>query len=264
MPYRFAWALDQTGPLARSAFHHLLDCLTTINANYLRAHPEAPTLAASKVQYLPEAQGQDDWLDIPSTLYLGTGDSEDLVTWRAAEIRARENVQARAVVLPNGRLVVQRPNGQIEDVLPPNAPPVVIGDLLRRVIFRLDLFNGPWEMDLSRKALDAMLLALFRIDVDYLRANPGTPGIYQSGLDYREEPMGQEEWQDIPTALKMGIADCEDLASWRAAEILVREGRDAKPFFSESKRPNGGVLFHIRTVDAQGRVEDPSYHLGMR
>ena len=77
-----------------------------------------------------------------------------------------------------------------------------------RVTYALDLFNGPHERELSRRALGHMLDCLFRIDVDYLRAHPETPSIYRSGVRYMEEPPGQEDWQDIPTCIRMGIGDC--------------------------------------------------------
>ena len=132
-----------------------------------------------------------------------------------------------------------------------------------RVTYALDLFNGPHERELSRRALAHMLECLFRIDVDYLRAHPETPPLYQSGVRYMEEPPGQEDWQDIPTSIRMGISDCEDLACWRAAELVVRQNIAARPVFIERRRPNGSYLYHILVRYPDGRIEDPSKILGM-
>src|SRR5512147_814184 len=51
-------------------------------------------------------------------------------------------------------------------------------------------------------------MALMYVDMKYLQAHPEVPGIYESGVRYEEEPPGQEDWQDIPTCLRMGTADC--------------------------------------------------------
>lgn len=133
-----------------------------------------------------------------------------------------------------------------------------------RITFALDLFNGDSERPESRLALQHMLDCLTAIDADYLRKHVSVPLIYQAGVRYMEEPPGQEDWQDIPTCLAMRIADCEDLACWRAAELQVRHGVMARPFFHEVKRPGGGYLYHILVRHPNGQVEDPSRILGMR
>ena len=165
-----------------------------------------------------------------------------------------------------------------------------------RVTVVMDLFKGPHEQALSHKALQHMLDCLYRIDCDWLAAHPETPGIYDSGIvekapgkmvsvvqrqmsmrqleveqpdirqtrmHYQEEPLGQEDWKDIPTCLQDGIADCEDLACWRAAELTVRHGIQARPFFSYKVRPNGSYLYHIKVKYPDGTEEDPSRKLGM-
>jgi hypothetical protein len=77
-----------------------------------------------------------------------------------------------------------------------------------RITFALDLFNSENDRDVSRQALNALLQALFEIDRLWLIKYPSLPNIYQSGVRYMEEPPGQEDWQDIPTCLRMGIGDC--------------------------------------------------------
>ena len=133
-----------------------------------------------------------------------------------------------------------------------------------RITFALDLFNGPKERELSRKVLGIMLRCLLDIDVAYLQSHPEAPLLYKSGVRYMEEPPGQEDWQDIPTTLRMGLADCEDVACWRAAELQVRFGILAEPVFIEQKRDDGSCLYHVLVRYPDGRIEDPSKILGMK
>lgn len=133
-----------------------------------------------------------------------------------------------------------------------------------RLTFALDLLNGPDKRKISDRVLGIMLEMLTRIDMVWLEENPSTPLLYQAGVHYQEEPPGQEDWQDIPTCIRMGIADCEDLCAWRAAELRVRFGINAQPVFTHRTRPDGGSLYHILVRLPDGQLEDPSRILGMR
>jgi len=135
---------------------------------------------------------------------------------------------------------------------------------LYRITFVLNLFKGEEDRELSHATLRAMLLSLMHLDMLYLRAHPEVPPLFKSGVRYAEEPPGQEDWQDIPTTLKLGWGDCEDLACWRAAELRVRHNIQAEPTFIWKLRPNGGYLYHILVKYPDGRIEDPSRTLGMR
>lgn len=250
MAYRVTYALDTSNRRERALheqmFAVLLDMLTTIDAMELRAHPEIPSLDAllrsGRVRYMREPPGQEEWQDVLTTFRLGTGDAEDLACWRAAEQWVKSGRYVRPV-LAGGEPEEFR-NGRITLVL--------------------DLFNGERERPLSRRALQVMLDALYKINVLYLRAHPETPSVYAANVRYMEEPVGQEEWQDAPTAIKMGIADCEDLGTWLAAERTVKQGIQARAFAQEHRRPNGSYLYHILTRYPNGAVEDPSAKLGMR
>lgn len=124
-------------------------------------------------------------------------------------------------------------------------------------------FDGrPISQTLAHKSLSLMLHALWMIDVHYLNHYPA-PAIYDSGVVYQEEPLGREDWQDIPSTLMRREGDCEDLASWRAAELCVRHRIDAYPTFIWRTRPSGVFLYHIQCTYPDGRVEDPSRRLGM-
>ncbi len=140
------------------------------------------------------------------------------------------------------------------------------------------------EENLSSRVLQILLDALYAIDCEWLKAHPELPGIYTLAHDigvgfaprpgkklgphgewmrYEMEPLGQEDWKDIPTCLADGVADCEDLACWRAAELTVRHGLPARPKATGKKRPDGSVLYHIKVLYPDGRWEDPSKILGM-
>lgn len=133
-----------------------------------------------------------------------------------------------------------------------------------RITFVLDAFKGPHEQAMSHSHLSTLLLALMHVDMAYLQQYPNTPNLYESGVRYEEEPPGQEDWQDIPTCLRMKVGDCEDLACWRAAEYRVRHGIAATPVFTFKRRSSGGYLYHITVRLPDGRIEDPSRRLGMR
>ena len=88
----------------------------------------------------------------------------------------------------------------------------------------------------------------------YLATHTGTPRLYASSVRYQRERGGRpEEWQSIPYALASGLADCEDLAAWRAAEI---PGARAVVLHSSTG-------YHVVVRRPDGTTEDPSRKLGM-
>lgn len=231
--------------LGMKATHTMLAALMLMNMDYLRAHPETPSvreaLDRGLVRVVDSAPGREEWRDIPTMLNPtegGIAEKRDLAAWIAAENRIRKNQESW--------------------------PAVVRYPTSNRVTFCVDLFKGDQEQALSHKALCTLLTALAAIDTDYLLAHPEAPDIYQAGVRYEEEPVGQEDWQDIPTTIRMGIGDCEDLACWRAAELRVRYKTQANPTFTYKLRSNGSYLYHITTRHPHGLVEDPSRRLGMR
>lgn len=141
-----------------------------------------------------------------------------------------------------------------------------------RLTYALDLFSSPdpAELALSQGVLNVMLECLVRINEAWLRAHPETPDLFDSGVYYQEEPPGQEDWCDIPTALKMRAIDCEDIACWCVAELRVRYGIPAQVYFTHQVRKEGGDLYHILVwippcpQYPNGRTVDPSADLGMR
>lgn len=113
----------------------------------------------------------------------------------------------------------------------------------------------------SPRALGALLLAVYALDIAYLLDHPNTPSLYASGVRYAPEPDEiREDWATIPVILARGWGDCDDLAPWRAAELTVREGLRAVPQLVRGTRPN---QYHVVVRVSDGRWEDPSARLGM-
>ena len=154
---------------------------------------------------------------------------------------------------------------------------------MQEVLFKLGLFGeGTPDRQASERVLRALLDALLIADIEYLRANPNTPRIYQAGVVYRREPLldelakmypecmtscrppvHPEEWKSIPYCIKDGHGDCEDLASWCCAERIVYDGLDAKTEFS-FRELGKMLIYHIYVRLPDGQIEDPSLKLGMR
>lgn len=131
-----------------------------------------------------------------------------------------------------------------------------------RITFVCDLF-GSGEAERTERTIRVLLRALVAVDLLYLLRHPETPQLYDSGVVYQEEPPGAEDWQDVPTCLRFGWGDCEDLACWLAAEYQIK-GVNAEPFASSTALEGGVTLYHIRVRLPDGRIEDPSRILGMR
>ncbi len=140
-----------------------------------------------------------------------------------------------------------------------------------RIVLCLDeMFEDEDEVNLvlSHRVLQGVLDALQAHNEDYLRANEGTPRIFSSGIRYRPERSEDEEFWNIPRILKAGGDDCDGIAPWRAAEIVVREGDSARCYPHWTLKPGGGQSYHIlveRRSRRTGRltVEDPCQRLGM-
>ncbi len=132
-----------------------------------------------------------------------------------------------------------------------------------KVQFVLDAFGSDAERAASESYLQIMLRALYAIDRVWLRTHPEAPRLYDSGVRYRPEPVGQENWQDLATTLRIGYGDCEDLAAARAAELAERDNVDAIPVF-RWRRDGSLSLYHILVRYPDGQLEDPSERLGMR
>lgn len=85
----------------------LLDLLVRINELYLYVYPDTPLFRSTRIRYVEEPPGLEDWQDIARCLQMGIADCEDLCCWRIAELRVRFGVPARPIIIPqlerNGR-----------------------------------------------------------------------------------------------------------------------------------------------------------------
>lgn len=82
---------------AERCIEAILEGLAGANAEYLAAHPETPYLYESGVRYEDDSDAVlDEWRDIPTVLEYGSGDCDDLVPWRIAELW-RQGIPARAI-----------------------------------------------------------------------------------------------------------------------------------------------------------------------
>lgn len=83
------------------------------------------------------------------------------------------------------------------------------------------------------------------------------PSIYSAGVRYmREDP--EERWQLPSETRARGGGDCEDLASWRCAELRL-QGRSCRVIVQRT----GPTVLHAVVELEDGRIEDPSKRLGM-
>jgi len=86
------------------------------------------------------------------------------------------------------------------------------------------------------------------------------PPIYKSGVRYRREPPHEEKWDTWTHCLQRGYGDCEDLASWRVAELRFTGG---DPYAQPWVIRTGPTTLHAVVRRGNGRIEDPSQRLGM-
>lgn len=75
---------------------------------------------------------------------------------------------------------------------------------------------------------------------------------------YAREGRGHEEWQTAALLRRSRKGDCEDLACFRVAQLILRGERKAR---AVPIRTRAG--WHIVVRRADGTIEDPSKRLGM-
>lgn len=102
--------------------------------------------------------------------------------------------------------------------------------------------------------------------------------LYASGVRYKEDDPGHEDWSDVYATLKRGNGDCKKLVAWRIAELRC-SGIDCEPVIKWQHIPqdvamqigypswfvnaDGLWMVHCLVRFPDGRVEDPSKILGM-
>lgn len=78
---------------SRDALLYILEALTRIDQDYLRAYPGTPALYATGAIY--RRTGPKEWFDVPTTIAEGWGDCKDFACYRAAELRNAGESRAR-------------------------------------------------------------------------------------------------------------------------------------------------------------------------
>lgn len=137
-------------------------------------------------------------------------------------------------------------------------------------------------------ALDQALEGLTRVNAVLLLAGlvagSPIPTIYKHGARYQREPGAREWWQTVADTYAEKFADCEDLATARAAELRIAplmfftgavrhlprasELRDRiiagglYPARAICKK-TGPRTYHALVEHPDGSIEDPSRALGM-
>jgi len=101
--------------------------------------------------------------------------------------------------------------------------------------------------------LRAALRGLVAVNREVLRGTD-LPALYDSGVRYQAEGLGAEEWQRADQVFARGRGDCEDLASWRVAELQLAGELDATVDVVQT----GPRKFHAVVRRADGTQEDPS------
>lgn len=140
---------------------------------------------------------------------------------------------------------------------------------MRRIEFVGPHFTPGDDGEHGMLVLRTLLNALVVINEDWMRRIPNFPSLYESGIRYKREKPGREEWQDCVETYERGHGDCEDLVCYRVAELRVRHGiTEARPDFTlrEFWDENAGryvKVFHIIVRLPGGGREDPSRRLGM-
>jgi len=112
----------------------------------------------------------------------------------------------------------------------------------------------------------ALCDSLVGINKAYLRSvgYGKTPPLYQSGVRYSDQILGADKWRDIPRLLATGRGACEDLASWRCAELHIIGETNAYIDVDTFPLPGNKIVYHVVVVRGSGEREDPSAMLGMK
>jgi hypothetical protein len=128
-----------------------------------------------------------------------------------------------------------------------------------------------------REVLVRLLEVLAFASQLHLRAHPDTPSLYEAarvyGQRYEAQPPPADFWRDIPRSFIVRSDDCVGLSVWRVADLRERFGEPGAGFVVTSyeaphacsTNPDAPCLidYHVQVKRQDGRIEDPSYALGM-
>lgn len=133
--------------------------------------------------------------------------------------------------------------------------------------------------------LEGMITVNMHIIRWAFRRGTPIPPVYASGVVYREDPAGQENWKDCLAIMQDRFGDCDRLVAWRTAELRVAgiaaepaikwqhipyevaislKKPDGTPMFPAAMVPREGLwLVHCGVKWPGGQIEDISKNLGM-
>ena len=123
------------------------------------------------------------------------------------------------------------------------------------------IYRVVMEVPLEPRAYTLLLDALTAIDV-WARRFEAFPSLYRSPVRYFQEPPGFEIWASTPALFARGVGDCEDFACDRAAELILA-GVPARAVLRHEGSTPDAEHWHVLVAHPDGRIEDPSAHLGM-
>jgi hypothetical protein len=117
----------------------------------------------------------------------------------------------------------------------------------------------PWR---GQSDLVPALAALVGLNVYFIQAHR-LPKLYTSGVRYQREGRKSdgtfhERWLTAPEVIRIGVADCEDLAAYLAAQRRLEGDATAMAIPRRSS-----IGWHIVVQRGDGTIEDPSKVLGM-
>ena len=239
MAYDVTYILGTTEQaLARHMAREVLDGLIRVNVEILRRHQqiEGAALRLPVYKQIPHMRELGSVLD---ALERGVFDSS---LERFAFTRALGRIKNHAEIW----------NGQELPAKIPNEIKIKTGAF------------GKNQREMSNAILGQLLEALVRMDVLCFTAYPILPRLYQTGVYYQREPLGEENWLTTLALYRRGKGDCEDLASTLTAEKRFFDRRAVTAGYTWRNLPSGITLYHIIQKDESGATEDdPSRKLGM-
>lgn len=129
--------------------------------------------------------------------------------------------------------------------------------------------KSPVDLERSRTVLISIAQCVAQINQIWLHFHPNTPNIEDTDVRYHVEEETDdhfaEEWCDIPTILRQGWGDCDDLACALVAEY--RCGRHGPPVEADPlikwKFDGRRFVYHMLVCFPDGSTRDPSKELGM-
>lgn len=106
--------------------------------------------------------------------------------------------------------------------------------------------------------LRALLRQLIQKNIQLMMRRPRAyPPLGETRVVYKREPKNQERWLNADELLKQGFGDCEDLAAYETARLILK-GVKAQGYLQAND-----LGYHVLVLIDGSRLYDPSRMLGM-